>query len=254
VFSFENRTWSSVGGTQFQSIPYFNHLAQQCSTFANYTEPDPSQNSATQYVGTDAGSTANSVRNDCSPAPGCESTQDNIFRQGRLAGLAMRSYVEGATSPCSASGNAVKHVGAMYFYGTYTDATGPHNDHDFCATEMRPYNEFKPNNLADFSFITPTLCNDGHDCGNDAVNAWAATNVQPVLDSAAYKAGRVTVFIWYDEDRPVPNLQIGLHVRPGVEQAVVNYGSTLRAWEDLLGLPNIAHAAGAVDMRALANL
>ena len=250
MFSFENRTWSSVGGTQFQSIPYFNNLAQQCSTFANYTEPDTAQNSATQYVGTDAGSTANSVRNDCSPGPSCQSTQNNIFRQGRLAGLMMRSYVEGATSPCSATGNAVKHVGALYFYGTY----GSHNDHEFCANEVRPYSEFDPDNVPDFSFITPTLCHDGHDCGNDTVNSWAEANVQPVLESAAYKAGRVTVFIWYDEDRPVPNLQIGLHVRPGVKQAPVGYGSILRAWEDLLGLPHIAHAVDATDMRALANL
>jgi hypothetical protein len=250
VFSFENRTWASVGGTQFQSMPYFNHLAQQCSTFASYTEPDTAQNSATQYVGTAAGSTANTVRNDCSPGPGCQSSQNNIFRQGRIAGLTMRSYVEGAATPCSASGNAVKHVPAMYFYGGY----GDHNDHDYCTTEVVPYERFDPNNLPDFSFITPTLCNDGHDCSNDTVNAWATANVQPVLDSAAYKAGRVTVFIWYDEDRPVPNLQIGVHVRPGVKSAAVDYGSTLRAWEDLLGLPHIAHAANATDMRALANL
>jgi hypothetical protein len=231
-------------------MPYFNRLARQCSTFANYTEPDPSQNSATQYVGTDAGSTANTVRNDCSPVSGCQSTQNNIFRQGRVARLTMRSYVEGATTPCSSSGNATKHVGAMYFYGTY----GSHNDHDFCSQEVLPYSKFDPNHLADFSFITPTLCNDGHDCSNDTVNAWASTNVQPVLDSAAYEAGRVAVFIWYDEDRPVPNMQIGLHVTPGVKQIPVDYGSTLRAWEDLLGLPHIAHAVGATDMRAIANL
>jgi hypothetical protein len=162
----------------------------------------------------------------------------------------MRSYVEGATTPCSASGNAVKHVGAMYFYGTY----GSHNDHDYCTTEVRPYAEFDPNHLADFSFITPTLCHDGHDCGNDTVNSWAAANVQPVLDSTAYKAGRVTVFIWYDEDHPVPNLQIGLHARPGVEQTPIDYGSTLGAWESLLGLAHIAHAGDAPDLRALANL
>jgi len=235
-------------------MPYMNSLAKQCSTFSDYTEPDTSQNSATQYVGQAAGSTANTVVNDCNPSATCQSTQDNIFRQARVAGLVPRSYVEGATSGCSAAGNAAKHIPALYFFGTYTDASGSHNDHDFCSTEVRPYTEFNPNALPDFSFVTPTLCNDGHDCGNSTVDSWASTNVQAVLSSAAYKAGQVTVFIWYDEDHPVPNMQIGLHVTAGVKTTPVDYGSTLRAWEDLLGVPHIAHAATATDMRPLANI
>jgi len=133
----------------------------------------------------------------------------------------------------------VRHVGALYFFGTYTDGTGTHNDHDFCSTEVRPYSEFNPNALPDFSFITPTLCNDGHDCDNATVDTWAAANVQPVLDSAAYKAGNVQVFIWYDEDHPVPNMTIGLHVTPGVRTAPVDYRTELHIWEDLLGVPRI---------------
>ena len=42
------------------------------------------------------------------------------------------SYVEGATTGCSASGNAAKHIPALYYFGTYTDGTGTHNeDHIF---------------------------------------------------------------------------------------------------------------------------
>ena len=37
---------------------------------------------------------------DCSPSPTCQSTQDNIFRQVRVAGKVPRSYVEGATASC----------------------------------------------------------------------------------------------------------------------------------------------------------
>ena len=178
VFSFENRNWSSVGGTQFQSVPYFAALAKHCPTFANFTEPNTSQNSATQYVGTWTGSTANTVRNDCNPSASCGSLQDNIARQARNAGLVPRSYVEGATKTCSASGNAAKHIPALYFTGG--------TDHSHCNTEVLPYSSFDPNHLADFSFVTPTQCNDGHDCSNSTVSKWAAANVQPVLDSNAY--------------------------------------------------------------------
>jgi acid phosphatase len=255
VFAFENRTWSDVGGAQFQSMPYTHSLAAQCSTFLHYTEPDVAQNSATQYVGQDAGSTANSVRDDCSPGPRCRSTQNNIFRQVRRAGLVARSFVEGPTANwCSAAGKAAKHIGALYFFGSYTDKSGRHNDHDFCSREVRPYKEFAPGRLANFSFVTPNLCNDGHNCGNATVDRWVAKNVQAVIRSAAYKAGKVTVFIWYDEDRPVPNMQIGLHANAGVKRTPVDYGSTLRAWEDLLGVPHLAHAVGAVDMRRLAGI
>lgn len=248
VFAFENRTWSDVGGTQFQSVPYFHGLATtgKCPTFANYTEPDTGQNSATQYVGQWAGSTANTVRNDCQPSASCQSTQDNVGRQARTAGLTVRSYVEGATSACSASGNAAKHVPALYFRAA--------QDASHCAAEVLPYSAFNPNALADFSFITPTLCHDGHDCSNATVSTWAAANVQPVLNSAAYKAGNVTVEIWFDEDRPVPNMFIGTHAIPGVKSTPIDYGSTLRAWESLLGLPFIAHAATATDLRPLAGI
>lgn len=246
VFSFENRTWSGVGGTQFQSLPYLNGLAKQCSTFSNYTEPDTSQNSATQYVGQTTGSIANTVKNDCSPSTSCDSTANNIFRQVRAAGLKPRSYVEGATSNCSASGNAAKHIPALYMLGG--------TDHSFCTTEVVPYSTFDPNNLADFSFVTPTLCNDGHDCSNSTVNTWAQNNIQPVLDSAAYQAGQVTVFVWYDEDHPVPNMQVGLHSIAGPHAQAINYGSTLRAWEDLLNVPHIAAATTATDLRPIAGI
>ena len=153
--------------------------------------------------------------NDCDPSSTCRSTDNNIFRQVRLAGGTARSYVEGATSGCSDLGNAAKHIPALYYYGTYSDATGTHNDHDFCNTEVRPYTEFDANNLPTFAWITPDNCNNGHDCSNSIVDAWASTNVQRVLDSAAYRAGTVAVFIWYDEDYPVPNAQIAPTSRKG---------------------------------------
>lgn len=246
VFAFENRTWPGVGGTQFQSMPYLHSLAVQCPTFASYTEPDTNQNSATQYVGQWQGNNLNTVRDDCTPSSSCQSLKNNIGRQVRRHGKTARSYVEGATTTCSAGGNAAKHIPALYFRAAADAAQ--------CSTEVLPYSSFNPASLANFTFITPTLCNDGHDCGNSTVDAWAQANVQPVLDSTAYKNGRVTVFIWYDEDRPVPNMQLGLHALAGVKSTAIDYGSTLRAWESMLGVPFIGHAIDAVDMRPIAGI
>jgi hypothetical protein len=256
IFSFENRTWSNVGlGFSPSTMPYLHSLAAQCSYFSDWTETNTSQNSLTQYIGETSGVNNTSTVNDCSPSPSCQSTDNNIFRQVRVAGGSARNYVEGATSGCSASGNAAKHIPGLYYFGTYTDGTGSHNDHDFCNAEVRPYSEFDVNNLPTYAFITPTLCNDGHDCGDATVDAWASTNIQKVLDSAAYKAGTVAVFVWYDEDHPTPNLQIAptSHAGDITQSGVGSHAALLKTIEDLLGVPfmNQGQLPGATDLRSL---
>jgi hypothetical protein len=259
VFSFENRTWSNVGlGFSNGSMPYLHGLGTQCSYFSDWSETNSAQNSLTQYIGETSGVSNTSTVNDCNPSTSCQSTDNNIFRQVRLAGGTARSYVEGATTGCSASGNAAKHIPALYYFGTYTDGTGTHNDHDFCNTEVRPYSEFDVNNLPTYAFITPTLCNDGHDCSDSVVDAWASTNVQRVLDSAAYQAGTVAVFIWYDEDHPVPNLTIAPTSRKGdlTQTGIASHAALLKTIEDALGLPfmNQGQLPGATDLRTLLGL
>ena len=247
VFSFENRTWDAVGGVGFgPAMPYLHSLGRLCGSFVDWTETDTSQNSLTQYIGQVTGAFQPGTVNDCSPSRRCSTTADNIFRQARRAGLKAVNYVEGATSPCSASGNAAKHVPYLYLWGA--------DDRAHCIDQVRPYSEFDPNALPAFAFITPTLCNDGHDCGNDVVDAWARTHVQPVLDSPAYRASKVAVFIWYDEDHPVPNMWITPTARAGpISLAGAGYAGTLRAWQSMLGLRCLANACTAPDMRAAAS-
>ncbi len=247
VFSFENRTWSGVGGAGFGSMPYLHSLAASCSYFTSWTETNTSQDSLTQYGGQVTGASQTNLVNDCSPSATCSTTADNIFRQARAAGKTAINYVEGATTGCSASGNAAKHIPTLYLWGA--------DDRSFCSAQTRPFSEFNPNNLPNFAFITPTECNDGHDCSNSTVDNWARTHVQPVLDSAAYQAGHVAVFIWYDEDFPVPNLQIAPTARPGpFATNGIGYASTLQAWETMLGFPCLANACTAPSLRTVAGI
>ena len=209
IFSFENRTWSNVGlGFSATTMPYLHSLASQCSYFSDWTETNTAQNSLTQYIGETSGVNNTNTVNDCNPSTSCRSTDDNIFRQVRVAGgtagttsrARPRAARRAATPPSTSRPSTTS--------ARTRTAPGSHNDHDFCNTEVRPYSEFDVNNLPTYAFITPTLCNDGHDCNDATVDAWASTNIQRVLDSAAYQAGTVAVFVWYDEDHPVPNLQI----------------------------------------------
>jgi hypothetical protein len=247
VFSFENRTWSDVGLGFGPAMAYLHGLGQQCSYFPDWTETDTAQDSLTQYTGQVTGARQSGTVNDCTPpSASCSTQADNIFRQVRNAGRKAVNYVEDATAPCSADHNAARHVPALYMWG---DADRAH-----CRQQVRPLSELDLNALPSFSFITPNLCNDGHDCNNDVVDKWAKANVQPVLDSRAYRAGHVAVFIWYDEDHPVPNLWITPTAARGpIAVTGAGYAGTLRAWQSMLGLPCLANACTAVDMRGPAN-
>jgi hypothetical protein len=256
IFAFENRTWSNVGlGFSATTMPYLHALASQCSYFSDWTETNTKQDSLTQYIGETSGVDNPNTVNDCNPSTKCESTDNNIFRQVRQAGGTARNYVEGATTGCSAAGNAAKHIPGLYYFGSYTDTTGTHHDNDFCNTEVRPYTEFDPNNLPTYAFVTPTLCNDGHDCGDAVVDAWASANIQPVLDSAAYKAGTVAVFVWYDEDHPTPNVQIALTSHQGdiTQTGIGSHAALLKTIEDMLNLTPMSQGQlpAATDLRTI---
>src|SRR5262249_39794365 len=157
VFSFENRTWNDVGAG-FSKMPYLHSLAQHCTYFSYWTETDTQQSSLTQYIGAVTGARQPGTVNDCTPSAQCSTTADNIFRQARVAGIPAINYVEGATRPCDATGNAAKHIPDLYLWSA--------DDRAHCAAQTRPFSEFDPNHVTGFVFITPTLCNDGHDCGN----------------------------------------------------------------------------------------
>ena len=246
-FAVENRTWNSVGLGFGPTMPYLHRIGERCSYFSDWTETDTAQSSLTQYVGQITGARQPGTIDDCSPSPSCSTTADNLFRQARKAGLTAINYVEGASNACNATGNAAKHIPVLYLWGA--------DDRQHCSTQVRPLDEFDPNRLPAFAFVTPTLCDDGHDCSNDVVDAWARTHVQAVVDSAAYRDGEVAVFIWYDEDHPVPNLWIAPTARPGpITLNGAGYAGTLAAWESMLGLRCLANACRAPDMRAAANI
>src|SRR5262249_40864560 len=207
-----------------------------------WTETDTHQNSLTQYVGQVTGARQPGTVNDCSPSLSCSTTSDSIFRQARRAGVTAINFVEGARKPCDASGNAAKHIPALYLWGA--------GDRAACVAQVLPLSELHADALPAFAFVTPTLCNDGHDCGNATVDAWARAHVQPVIDSSAYRSGDVAVFIWYDEDHPVPNLWIAPSARRGPIRVAAGYAGTLAPWESMLGLPCLGDAGGATICRS----
>ena len=255
----ENRTWDTVGGVGFTDpfMPFLRDLGSSCTVFKDWVETNTNQNSLNQYIGLTSGVSNPATVNDCSPSATCRSTDDNLFRQIRRSGGTVRTYVDGANASCSEGSNKSKHIPALYYYGTYTDGGVTHSDHDFCDAEVRPLGELDPNNLPTFTMIVPDQCNDGHDCLNNAVDVFAQRQLQPILDSSAYAAGRTAVMVMYDEDRPVPNLLIAPTARPGIQSLPgAGHAAMLRTWEEMLGLPVLSTPAlaAAPSLRSAANL
>ena len=246
VFSFENRSWDDVGAGFGPAMPYLHELGTTCSWFPDWTEIDRAEKSLAQYVGQVIGTSEPTAVADCKPSATCHTTEDSIFRQLRLDGRRAVNYVEGATAPCSDEGNKPKHIPALYLWGA--------DDRAHCEAQVRPFSDFDPDRLPAFAFITPTECNDGHDCADQTVDTWAREHVQPVLDSAAYRAGKVAVFIWYDESAPVPNLWITPTAAAGARNGVsAGPAGTLRAWQSMLGVPCLKTACSATDLRPAAH-
>jgi hypothetical protein len=150
---------------------------------------------------------------------------------------------------CSASGNAVRHIPAMYYYGGH--------DHDFCSTEVRPLSELDPLNLPTLALVTPNNCHNGHDCDNEEVDAFAHQIIEPVLSSPAYHSGSTALMVLYDEDHPVPNLFVAPTAHSGVlNTAGAGHAAMLKTWEQMLGLPVMAQGQlpAAISLRPSANI
>jgi len=242
----ENHSSSSVIGNAH--APYQTQLAHDCATIARYsTVGSPS---LPNYIGATAGTTFG-IGDDNGPRSHAL-VADNLFRQVRAAGGSERSYEESMPVPCALAGAgeyAVKHNPAAYYVGP--------GDRAACQADDLPLGQLASDlaggHLPTFSFVTPNLCDDTHDCSVGTGDAWLRSWVPRLLASPDYRAGTMAVVIVYDEYTPVPNVFMAPSVAPGtVVTARADHYALLRATEEMLGIPTLlAHAATAPDLRAL---
>jgi acid phosphatase len=124
----------------------------------------------------------------------------NIVRSLLNAGRTWKSYAEGLPSVGYIGGNntstnyAVRHNPFAYLSVVQTDPVQRQN--------LVPFSQFSPDlsagELPDFSFISPDLCNSGHDCGLAVVDSWLQTHIQPLLQDARYSDDGLLVIV-FDE-------------------------------------------------------
>jgi hypothetical protein len=231
---FENKAYSSVIGSP--SAPYINSLAQQCGLATNFfAETHPS---LPNYIAMTSGSTQG-ITDNAEPASHPLSVP-SIFSQ---LGPDWRSLQESMPSNCLKSSSglyAVRHNPAAYY--TNIDCTAA----DVPLTSPADLS-------ATFTFVTPNLCNDMHDCPVQTGDSWLSSFMSTALASAEYQAGNTVVFITWDEgsgaDQHVPTLVVSPYTAPGTQAtAYYDHYSLLRTTEELLALDPLGNASTAASM------
>lgn len=262
----ENHDWSQVKGSA--SAPYINHTLLALGAHAEqYKNPPALHPSEPNYLWLEAGSSLG-VTTDLDPAVNHQSTTAHLATQLNAAGVSWRSYQEGISGtvcPLTGTGNyRTKHDPFVFF----DDLTGGRDPHDAaCIAHNRPFDELardlEAGTVARYNFLTPDLCDDGHDkCGpaQDQVRQtddWLAAHIPGILASATYRDGGA-VFITWDEgnghsDGPIGMIVLSPHAKAGYENSVpYTHSSTLRTVQEVFGVaPFLGDAARATDLSDL---
>lgn len=248
VLVLENHAYSQVIGNQ--DAAYLNRLAGQYGLSTQYY--GVGHPSLPNYLALTGGDTFGITR-DCT---NCIIDQPNLADQIEARGKSWKAYMESMPHACFV-GDAPplyrqKHNPFIYY-------SNIRNDPARCA-RIVPFSDFaadlQANKLPDFTWITPNMCNDGHDCEISTTNSWLETWVPQILASPAWQEEGV-LFITFDEGESgddggccqyarggqIVTLVISPLARPGFHSPIgYTHYSLLRTIEAAWQLPLLGHA------------
>ena len=240
----ENKEYGDVIGNR--DAPYINRLARRYGlATASYAIGHPS---LPDYLALTSGST-HGIDSDCTD---CHVPGQSIVDQLVGAGLTWKAYMEDLPRPCfrgaGAGGYAKKHDPFMYYDAVVGDASRCRR----VVPLRRLSRDLRRGRLPTYSFISPNLCDDMHDCSVGTGDRFLA-HLMPTLLRAVGPQGYV-VLTWDEgtSDRGccrgsrggrIATIVAGPLVRRGARarRPLDHYG-VLRTIEDTLGLSHLARA------------
>jgi hypothetical protein len=248
VIVMENKEYDDVIGDR--EAPYINRLARRYGlATASYGIRHPS---LPDYLALTSGST-HGIDSDCTD---CRVAGQSIVDQLVRARLTWKAYMEDLPRPCfsgaGAGGYAKKHDPFMYY-----DAVA--GDRRRCRRVVglgQLSRDLRRGRLPTYSFISPGLCNDMHDCSVGTGDRFLAQLVPTLLRAVGSKGYVVLTWDEGTSDRGccggstggrIATVVAGRLVRRGARarNPVDHYG-VLRTIEDTLG---VSHLGGARDRR-----
>jgi phosphatidylinositol-3-phosphatase len=241
VIVLENREYDEVVGDP--EMPYFNALIQRGAVATNYyTQTHPSLPNYLALLGGDTFGVTDNYMD-------FEIGGPNLATQLSRAGVSWRAYMEGMPYPCFTGGG----------YGRYTKRHNPFayfpsiTDVPKRCAEMVPATrlsrDLERGELPEFAWLTPDVCNDGHDCSLGVVDLYLYELIPQIMRRLGPHG--LLVITW-DEGRSkfgccglpgggrIATVLVGPDVFPGRQIAMVaDHYSLLAAIEDRFGLPRL---------------
>jgi hypothetical protein len=245
---FENHSYNQIIGSS--SAPFFNELAAKCGLATSYrgiTHP-----SLPNYIAATAGSTKGVTNNN--PPSYWQISGSSIYSQNSSWWQAMESGI----SPCRLTSSglyAVKHNPAAYY--TEIRSACQTQAHSPVPAGQAVYDALTgARTLPRFTFYVPDLCRSMHDCSIRTGDDWLRTHAGWFPGSAEYQAGKIALFVGFDEDdgssgNRVVTLVVSPYTIPGQRIGTsFNHYSLLKVTEQLLGYPCLRNACSASSMLA----
>jgi phosphatidylinositol-3-phosphatase len=188
VVVLENHSYSSVIGNA--SMPYLNSLAKTyglATQFYGNTHPS---------IGNYFMMTTGQIITNNDSFTGTV-TNDNIVRHFLSNGVTWKSYAEGLPAAGYTGGNTGTYVKRHNPFAYFSDVAN-----SSLKNNIVPFSKFASdvanNQLPDFSFIAPDICDDAHNCALGTADAWLKSKLAPLLASSAFKQNGLLV-ITFDE-------------------------------------------------------
>jgi hypothetical protein len=240
----ENREYGEVIGNR--SAPYINRLARRYALARGYyaiTHP-----SLPNYLALTGGQTFG-ISSDCTD---CVARGPNIADQLEHTGRSWRAYMEDLPRACSqvadAGGYGKKHDPFLYYPAIAGNSSRCRQVVPLSALRR----DLRKGRLPDFVWITPNLCDDGHDCSLSTADRFLAALLPSVLSQLGRHGFLVLTWDEGASDQGCCSLAHGGHVATILVgrsvrhhyQAAGSYDhySVLRTVEDAFGLPHLAQA------------
>jgi hypothetical protein len=223
------------------NAPYTASLADACGLATDFhAETHPS---LPNYIAMTSGDTQG-ITDDDGPAQH-PLAAESIFSQTSGDWQALQESMPANCALANSGLYAVRHNPATYYTGIRTE----------CLTNDIPLGA-TPDVSARFTFVTPNLCNDTHDCSIRTGDTWLASFLPKIFASSEYQSGSTAVFLTWDEDdggatNHIATLVMARSVPAGTRVSTAfDHYSMLRTTEELLGISTyLGQAATATSMR-----
>ncbi len=212
MIMFENRDYGQVIGNQ--TMPTFNKLAAQNVLLTRYYAV--AHPSLPNYIALLGGNTFG-ITSDCTD---CFINQPSLPDLIEASGRTWKTYQEDLPSPCFVGNSkpyVQKHNPFIYFDPIRIDA-GRCKNSVVSLTDLGQ--DLSNNQLPNFVFIMPNLCNSAHDCSLDIADQWLGKMMAKLQTSSALGQNYL-IYVAFEEGSKDSSSCCGLPAKAGGKVAAI---------------------------------